>query len=196
MKIAAGIWFLLVVTAMVAIANYTNTPSIVRESPAQWPTQSQLPLDGRRPTLIMFAHPHCPCTQASVGELELLMAHCQGRLSAQVVFIKPAGTTEDWVKTDLWRRVAAIPGVTIHQDGGCIEAERFHAETSGYTVLYDPKGRLLFAGGITIARGHSGDNPGRSALEAILTQGLPSQVRTPVFGCSLFGTQCVMGGTP
>jgi hypothetical protein len=190
MKIIAGIWFLVVVTAMVAIANYSNTPGHAEEAPSQWPAQSHIALDGQRSTLLMFVHPHCPCSQASVSELERLLASCQDRLSARVVFIHPPGTTEAWVDTDLWRRVAAIPGVTALRDDDSREAKLFQAETSGFTVLYDPRGRLQFAGGITLARGHEGDNPGRSAIANIVKQGLPSQIKTPVFGCSLFGTEC------
>jgi len=190
MKIAASIWLTLVVAALVAMANFSNTPGDTRAAPDQWPAPSQIALDSKLPTLIMFAHPHCPCTQASVGELEVLMANCPGRLNVHVVFVQPVGTTEDWVKTDLWRRVATIPGVTLHRDDKGVEAQRFRAETSGDTVLYNPQGNLLFAGGITISRGHSGDNPGRTAIETILTKGLPSEVKTPVFGCSLFGTEC------
>ncbi len=190
MKITACIWLVVILTAMVMIANFTSTPGLAREAPAQWPAQSKISLDNSRPTLIMFAHPHCPCTQASVGELEELMAYCQGRINAHVVFIEPSGTAKDWVETDLWRRASAIPGVQIHEDAMCVEASLFKAETSGFTVLYDTKGTLQFAGGITIARGHMGDNPGLSTIEKTVTQGLPHYAKTPVFGCSLFGTEC------
>ena len=90
--------------------------------------------------------------------------------------------------TDLWRRAAAIKGVTVVQDSEGVEAERFHAATSGYTLLYGSDGRLLFSGGITGARGHAGDNAGRSAIAALLTaEGAPTGT-TPVFGCSLLGS--------
>src|SRR5882724_1733252 len=116
----------------------------------------------------MFAHPRCPCTRATLGELELVMARCEGLLNAHVVFIRPDSTTEDWPRTGLWRRAAAIRGVTVHSDDAGLEARRFGVETSGHTLLYDRRGHLLFQGGITAARGHSGDNPGRSALVALL----------------------------
>ena len=38
--------------------------------------------------------------------------------------------------------------------------QRFGAETSGQTLLYDRDGRLLFSGGTTGSRGHDGDNAG------------------------------------
>jgi hypothetical protein len=47
-------------------------------------------------------------------------------------------------------------------------------------------GSLVFSGGISDARGHEGDNPGRTALMAILTGGHPAAIRTPVFGCYLY----------
>lgn len=114
------------------------------------------------------------------------MTHCQGRLIAQVLFIEPAGTKADWVETDLWRSAAAMPGVTVHRDEAGIEARRFGCETSGQALLYGREGRLMFQGGITSARGHAGDNIGRSAVEALLFQGQARQTQTPVFGCPLF----------
>jgi len=138
----------------------------------------------------MFAHPHCPCTRASLGELERLLAQAPGRLSAHVVFLKLAETPADWEKTDLWRKASSITGVTVYVDQAGKEAQRFHAETSGQTLLYDSTGNLRFQGGITFARGHAGDNPGRTALQELLREGHSNQVKTPVFGCALFETQC------
>jgi hypothetical protein len=141
----------------------------------------------------MFAHPHCPCTRASLGELERLMAQVPGRLSAHVVFLKPPGTAADWEKTDLWGKAARIPGVSVGADNAGREARRFNAETSGQTLLYDQAGKLRFQGGITLSRGHAGDNPGRSAIEELLREERSNQVKTPVFGCALFEAQCEKG---
>ena len=129
-----------------------------------------------------------PARERASGELELLMARCQGRVAAHVLFLKPQGTTEDWTKTDLWRHASLIPGVTVHGDDDGIEASRFHSETSGHTLLYDRDGTLMFQGGITISRGHAGDNPGRSALAALLEHQSSHQVMTAVFGCSLLAS--------
>ena len=121
------------------------------------------------------------------------MAQVQGRVSAHVLVLKAAGTATDWEKTDLWRTASSIPGVTVSVDEAGVEARRFHAETSGQTLLYDRSGALQFQGGITLSRGHAGDNPGRSALQDLLRQGHSNQVKTPVFGCSLFETNCQQG---
>jgi hypothetical protein len=69
------------------------------------------------------------------------------------------------------------------------EAKRFGAETSGFVVLYNPAGRLLFRGGITIARGHAGNNPGANAIVALVNGEPPATRQTPVFGCGLLD-QC------
>ncbi len=121
------------------------------------------------------------------------MARVQGLVSAHVVILKAAGTATNWERTDLWRTASSIPGVTVQVDNAGLEARRFHAETSGQTLLYDRSGVLRFQGGITLSRGHAGDNPGRSALQDLLLEGHSNQIKTPVFGCSLFEINCQQG---
>jgi hypothetical protein len=99
----------------------------------------------------------------------------------------PPGFTSNWAKTSLWRSAAAIPGVSETVDDGR-EARLFGAATSGQTMVYDRNGRLLFSGGITAARGHLGDNPGASAITALLEGPVPHRVRKQPFmaaRCSL-----------
>jgi hypothetical protein len=141
----------------------------------------------------MFAHPRCPCTRASLSELARLLTQVPDKLNTYVVFLKPEGTPVDWDKTDLWRTATAIPGVTVLSDSTGMEARHFHAETSGQTLLYNQIGALLFQGGITLARGHEGDNPGRTALQDLIRTGHSDQTNTAVFGCGLFETQCQKG---
>jgi hypothetical protein len=121
-----------------------------------------------------------------MGELGALMAHAQGRLNAYVLFLKPAGFSEDWEKTDLWQSAASMPGVNVLIDEGGREARLFNSSTSGQTILYDSAGRLQFSGGITGSRGHSGDNAGRSAILSVVNAGAVEQAETFVFGCPLF----------
>ena len=190
---ALVLWLAAVGGATILMNRYSNTPGIGGPATVAWPKESQISLDSSRPTLVMFAHPHCPCTRASLGELERLLAQVPGRLSAHVVFLKPLGTSAEWEKTDLWREASSIPGVSVSTDNTGTEARRFHAETSGQTLLYDPAGTLKFQGGITFARGHAGDNPGRTSLQELLRNGHSNQVKTPVFGCALFEAQCPKG---
>tara|TARA_R110002095_G_scaffold213311_1_gene203708 strand:+ start:8985 stop:9683 length:699 start_codon:yes stop_codon:yes gene_type:complete len=179
------IWIVLVGIGMASLWEYQTTPGPVTASPQHWPADCLIKQHEIRPTLILFAHPHCPCTRASIRELALLMAHCSGQVDAHLLFFKSSRFATDWEKTDLWSSAAAIPGVKVACDEDGLEAVRFHASTSGYTLLYHADGQLQFQGGITKSRGHSGDNAGRSALEAILRNGTAEQKQTFVFGCPL-----------
>jgi hypothetical protein len=182
------LWLLLVCCGLWIVWSYESAPGAAANPPSQWPADSQIQRASGQATLIMLAHPHCPCTRATIGELALLMAQAQGRVKAYVLFLKPQGYADEWAKTDLWQSAAQIPNVNVVQDENGIEAARFHAATSGQTLLYDATGRLAFSGGITSARGHSGDNAGRSAIVALLIEGKAEQTATSVYGCQLFNT--------
>jgi hypothetical protein len=137
----------------------------------------------------MFVHPHCPCTRASLGELERVLARYPNRLAAHIVFFKPAAAAGEWLDTVLWRKAAGVPGLVLHADEAGFEARLFRSEISGQVVLYNAEGGRAFYGGITISRGHSGDNPGRLALQsAVEGKGsrTPGALKNPVFGCPLF----------
>lgn len=198
LKLAAGVvlWLSVVVAATVWMTAYSSTPGNSGKPPTDWPAQSRIPVQAGQPTLVMFAHPRCPCTRASLGELERLMARAPGKFAAHVLFLQPAGTEPGWTQTDLWRKAAAIPGVTVQQDDAGVEARRFHSETSGSVVFYDAGGHLEFQGGITLARGHEGDNPGSEAILASLREPQSVLGATPVFGCSLFKPSPREGGAP
>jgi hypothetical protein len=116
------------------------------------------------------------------------MARSQGRVAAHVVFFKPGKFTDDWTQTSLWWSAATIPGVTVHEDLDGGQARLFGAETSGYVLLYDTHGQLLFRGGITGGRGHAGDNAGENALVSLLAGKNVNLKQTPVYGCSLLGS--------
>ena len=180
-------WVVAVAVGLTVLWDYENAPGIAAEPPAHWPAGSALRHVPGVPTLVMLEHPHCPCSRASLEELDRLMAHLPGVLIAHVLFVKPPGVPADWAQTDLWRRAASIPGISLTRDDDGVEAQRFDAATSGQTVVYDGDDRLLFSGGITAARGHEGDNPGRTAILSLLASAGGEQRSTPVFGCSLRG---------
>jgi hypothetical protein len=164
---------------------YETTPGHVGLVPTAWPAGSQIERMTDRPTLVMLAHPHCPCTRASVAELAQIMAELHKKIYAYVLFLKPRQSTADWEDTDLRRSAAAIPGVKVLSDVDGAEAGRFGVETSGHTLLFDRDGRLLFSGGITESRGHAGDNAGEQAIESIVNNQSSVRTGTFVFGCSL-----------
>jgi hypothetical protein len=189
-----ALWLLMIGTGTGFLWNYEGIPGVAA-APGSWPAGSLIPRATDRATLVMLVHPHCPCTRASIGELSRLMTQAQGRVEAYVLFIKPQGFSTEWEKTDLWASAAAIPGVHVLGDEEGVEAERFHSATSGQTLLYDAAGKLLFSGGITSARGHEGDNAGRSAIVSLLTTSEAAPTKTAVFGCPLFAPKadCLKG---
>jgi hypothetical protein len=195
LAVAGALWLSMVCAGIGLLWNYEGTPGVAAAAtPGRWPADSRVKPAADRATLVMLAHPHCPCTRASIGELSRLMTQAQGRVTAYVLFVKPPGFSDGWVQSELWASAAAIPGVTPVLDDDGVEAARFHAATSGQAVLYDAAGNLLFSGGITSARGHEGDNAGRAAIVSLLTSDKAVEHDTPVYGCPLFArNECPAG---
>ena len=181
---------------MTLVFGYANSPGVEGQTPAHWPANTKISASHGQPTLIMFAHPKCPCTRASLYELAQVAKAIGSTFYAQVWFIKPAGTSNDWTNTSLWNTASSIPGVAVYCDKSGIEASRFQAGTSGETVLYDASGNLLFHGGITLSRGHSGDNPALQELEQLWQLGSAAPCGTRVYGCPLFAGKCPAPQTP
>jgi hypothetical protein len=179
------VWVLLVGLGLWVLLDYESAPGSTGIVAKIWPPASPIHLAGDRLTLVVAAHPHCPCTRASIGELAQIMARAQGKVNAYVLFYKPEGAASGWEDTGLRRSAAAIPGVTVLSDPDGKEAQRLGAETSGHAFLFAPDGRLLFNGGITASRGHSGGNSGESSIIAIANKQGGDRQQTFVFGCAL-----------
>src|SRR5579872_1819860 len=184
--VIVAVWLPIVGAGLIALWDYSTAPGAAGNPPVNWPATSHIPRSPSSMNLVMVVHPHCPCSRASIGELAVLMAHAQERARAWVIFVRPPGFDSSWAETDLWRSAKSIPGVTAVFDDGR-EAREFGAETSGETLLYDGKGHLVFAGGVTGARGHFGDNAG---LQAVLDRVEDPQAHraasAAVYGCPLF----------
>lgn len=180
-------WSGVVAAGIGCLWNYEHTAGVNLAAPDSWPADSRIPVVANQQTLLLFAHPKCPCTRASLGELARIMTVCGNRIQAYAVFVKPSECEVDpaWEKSDLWRSAEQIPGVTVLCDNNGTEAQRFRAMTSGIANLYDSGGQLLFRGGITASRGHSGDNAGRSAIADLILHGSADIAVTKVYGCAL-----------
>ena len=177
------LWTIAVIAGLGRLIVYANDPGPVGAPSASWPAESRLPRSQSLPTLLVFTHPQCPCSRASVAELARLMAAAGGRVATHVVMYRPAGEPADWARTDLWKSAAAIPGVDTILDDDGRESRRFGVSVSGHALLYDASGRLLFSGGMTSARGHEGDNAGRDAITSLILTGNASIASTRTFGC-------------
>jgi hypothetical protein len=173
---------------MYLLARHDGSPGQTASAPEHWPSGSQITRDDQRSTLIMFAHPRCPCTRASLGELEKLVARRPDGATCWVVYFEPPNADRDWDAVDFPGTANTIPGVHLFRDVDGREARRFGAQTSGQTLLYDSGGTLRFSGGMTFARGHAGDNDGRASIESLLAGEVPHLSQTPVFGCPILAS--------
>ncbi|MEQ1904555.1 MAG: hypothetical protein ABL888_10245 [Pirellulaceae bacterium] len=173
-----GLWAVGVIVGFNVQWAYCSKPGPVVTAPAVWPFvfATGFAQQPRRPTLVMFAHPRCPCTRASMQELDKLVAQAPGKIDVQVLFYKPSMEPPSWAETDLLRSARRIPGARVFVDEDNMIAQQFAIATSGQVFLFGRDGDLLFSGGITA---------GRSAILSLLRGEAHNRLATPVFGCPL-----------
>ena len=126
-----------------------------------------------------------------MAELARLITHNQGRVNIHVLFYRPLDKPREWVESDLWQLAIKLPDVAVSTVSE-LDLLRFGVAASGQTLLYDTEGTLVFSGGITSARGHEGDNAGRSAISTYLHGGQIPLTQTPVFGCSIIDAESAL----
>jgi hypothetical protein len=196
--IAAGLaaWLLTIGTGLGMLWAYADTPGPAATPKIAWPHGASVVRDPRGPVLLLFLHPQCPCSRATLGELARLVADTPAPAAIHAFVYRPADAEAGWERTDLWDTASAIRGVHVMTDVGGAQARVFGAVVSGQTLLYSATGSLLFSGGITGARGHEGDNAGRTALTSILSGRTSAAIRTPVFGCYLYSESDVTATSP
>lgn len=192
--LVAALWLCLASGMLYAMADYGSEAGEAGEPPERWPAMATqaLKTEGGKPTLIMFAHPLCPCTRATLWELENVTNRLYGMFNTHVLFFEPENTAamaKIWQATDLKAIANRLPGTTVHVDVDGKLAAHFGAYTSGQVLLYGASQQLLFAGGMTPSRGHTGNNPGKSfVISSILSDSAVDPLQpanSPVFGCSL-----------
>jgi hypothetical protein len=182
----AGIWLAAVLAGFAVVIDFEMTPGLAGQVSAERPAGIASVSSSERPVLMVFAHPRCPCTRATLAELNEILAAYPGQLDVQVYFRTPEEPSEEWTNTALWNDAAAIRGATVAADPGGALARQFSARTSGHVLLYSAAGRLLFSGGITPSRGQEGDNPGRRAITSFLRGRSGGTRESEIFGCPIF----------
>lgn len=166
------------------LMNYAGEAGNPVVSIGSWPLDSKL-AHSKNHHLIMFLHPGCSCSKASLAELSRLMSE-EKELKAQIVVMKSPKLEKLFHENDLIKQAKNIPRTQIFYDQDGVEARHFKAETSGLTHLYSDS-TLLFAGGLTMARGHEGESVGKRAIISFL-HGKKSQEKSLVFGCDIFNS--------
>ena len=178
-------WAGLIFLGAWAMTRYESTPGPARPAPAVWPRETSLVLKRDAATMLVFLHPRCSCSEATLTELERLLIWGHGRVRALAIFVMPEKPGEAWTDSSILRHASAIPNLEIIRDPGGLEAHHFGALTSGFTEVFASSGALQFAGGITPARGQTGDSKGAQAIRDAISQGTRAGRKSRVFGCLL-----------
>ena len=181
-----SLWIGLSVYGVKRLLDYSSEAGVNGVIPIEWPSQSKIERQKNVPILIMFVHPKCPCTRASLAELKKILAVSKSNLIVTVVFSKAAFSATDWEKDFLWESVKHIEEIQTYVDLENHEAKMFGINTSGQTVLYDENGHLIFHGGITASRGHEGDNLGQITIINYLKNGSLNCTTTKAYGCLIY----------
>lgn len=181
-----GAWLVLLSVGMVYLTLYQSRPGVMA-TPETVDAAAVLDAlddaDGRR--VVLFAHPHCPCTLATARALERVLERPDVDAACDVFFFEPADADPTWADGRLARFVAQLPRTTVHRDVEGEVALRFGAMTSGTVLVLDEGGDVLFTGGVTPQRGHEGVNSGAQSVLAHLQAAPGAQPTHPVFGCGL-----------
>lgn len=183
-----GLWLITVVAGFGYLFRYQANPGRGAEAPARWPTTSKLVLEPDGLTLVLFVHPRCPCTRASLLEFHRVLTDGHERISGRVVISVPETADRQWPETDLLDYATEQLKVPVLIDIDLIETRRFGIHTSGDALLYDYRGQLLFSGGLTPSRGHQGDSRGRALVLGVEQESMQQQDTlgtSAVYGCPL-----------
>src|SRR5262245_19500222 len=127
--IAGFVWLAATGLGFAFLTDYSAQPGAPATAPAQWPDGSRIPDPNGSYLLVMTIHPHCPCTRASVTELNHVMALLRPRnVKGYVLAVKPQEFPDEWVNTESYRSAARIPGVAVLVDEGGAESARLGAQ--------------------------------------------------------------------
>lgn len=147
--------------------------------------------DAKPLTLFMAIHPGCPCTGASLEQVDRLIARNPDSIQL-VGLVRDSGeSTESTSDSKLheesyWKRLESMPNARPFADKDGSLANLLGTHVSGATIAYDETGSLRFQGGMTASRGHAGPSRSMDELESIARQLAPPELcSTPTFGCSL-----------
>ena len=188
-------WLLTSATALAValgwyqLFTFSSTPGAQLTAPAHWPREISSPsLSSHAPLLLVFVHPQCSCTQATLQQLGQILSSTRTTIQiALVVYRSQAVNPETSYVTFEPAKFLQTPARIVPDPNGRL-ARRFGAATSGEIVLYAAGGQLLFQGGITPMRSQAGPSLGADALRNALTTGRTQIRAASVFGCPIFLT--------
>lgn len=191
-NIVIGAW----VCALLACAwwqlGYERTAGPRRNIPLEAP-YTRLGANPGRPLVVMALHPRCPCSAASLANLEREALRWPADVQVRVLRVIPPGVPdpERWIEAPVFRDAARLGPDVLVTDPGAAIAGALGMQTSGHVIVFDTAGHAVFNGGITLLRGQGGESEcTRMLAEAVdhATRRIPdgaAAVSLPVFGCQL-----------
>jgi len=185
--LAATLWVATVAAAYEAVRRFETTPGLPASAPRSWPATTAVTRTAGTWSLVMLVHPHCSCSRASVKELAEIVEKAPRDVQTTVLVYRPREMAAGWERTNVYDSATRIRRARVLLDRDGVEARNFGGFTSGQTFLYDGKGRLRFAGGVTSLRGHAGLNRGRADVIRI-AKDRSGNGSHPVFGCAITTT--------
>lgn len=192
--IASAVWLLAIVVVFGAFTRYhiaaganANAPDIL---PASIVCKQS---DCKDYHLLFFVHPGCPCTKASWYELERVLHPISTRTHVTAIVLEYNYSIPAQDHTEVAKLVGASEFVDVLYLPEQIVRDEFGVTTSGQCLMYNASKNLVFEGGVTPSRNHTGPNKGIEELLRIAgPQGYKLQVpkgqpvaKTRVYGCDL-----------
>ena len=135
-----------------------------------WPGTGVLQLAADRPTLLMFVHPECACSRASIGELQQLMTDCKNHVAVHLLFFKPTESTRtNGTIPAFWTDAKAIQARDVRIDpGGTVGGGLRRPKQADRSWYATPKVGSSLVAASPMDSGHFGDNAGLDAAIAIV----------------------------
>lgn len=170
------------------LVDYSSRPGISGDVQVELASVDGLPEEvflNDEPTIVVFYHPHCPCTQAVARCLERLSTVFSGKPVMLAFAFCPSELPEDWIRTVTTSRLECISRCTVFVDRDAERCKQFGAEVSGHVLVYDREGKLVFSGGVTPFRGHEGDSLASKEFVHQVNGPQGELTHWPVFGCPI-----------
>ena len=184
-------WISAIAVGTFALWQYDSAPGPAGHGNLILASRARSELDEpNRFKICVFLHPRCPCSVATVRELERMLSLIAKPVDVQAYLYCPRSETEGWTKVGAGEVVRKIPGMNVTIDWEADLARQLGVGTSGHVLVYSPSGDLRFTGGITTSRGHEGDSTGKLSILSTINSGVETGVlEEPVYGCPLFSTE-------
>ncbi|MDA8792481.1 hypothetical protein N9N67_04500 [Bacteriovoracaceae bacterium] len=178
------IWSIGIISGLVITYEYSLGSGEKSQLKSSWPNESSLKFNPGKYNLVMFLHPECTCSKASLFHFKEILSEIKhDNLDSKIIFTMPKEKEKEWINSALVKEVKEAGSIQLIFDQSSEEFKRFDAKTSGQAFLFSPSKDLLFNGGITDSRGHIGYNQGEDfIINTLNKRGLASK-DVDVFGC-------------